>query len=100
MVACDRIEVFRDLDVSGGKTKGRSGYLAMRDRIQASGVNVVAAYDQSRAFRNTADALDFYAQMERLPNIQVVFVHGRFDRTPAASSPTPRWPRPTPWSVG
>jgi DNA invertase Pin-like site-specific DNA recombinase len=74
--------VYRDLDVSGGKLKGRNGYAAMLKRIESGPVAVVAAYDQSRAFRNTADALNFYALMERRAEIAVAFVHGSFDRTP------------------
>src|SRR6266851_4100881 len=80
---CDQIEIFSDLDVSGGKLKGRKAFLALIDRVKGGGVSVVAAYDQSRAFRNTSDALDFYALMEKRPEIEVVFVHGRFDRSPA-----------------
>ena len=78
---CDRVEVLKDLDVSGGKATKRRGYLALLELIKGGSVQVVAAYDQSRAFRNTADALDFYALMEKRPNIEVVFVQGRFDRT-------------------
>ena len=80
---CDHIEVFSDLDVSGGKLKGRKAVLALVDRVKGGDVNVVAAYDQSRAFRNTSDALDFYSLMEKRSEIEVVFVHGRFDRSPA-----------------
>jgi DNA invertase Pin-like site-specific DNA recombinase len=80
---CDQIDVFSDLDVSGGKLKGRKAFLALIDRVKGGGVTVVAAYDQSRGFRNTSDALDFYALMEKRPEIEVVFVHGRFDRSPA-----------------
>jgi DNA invertase Pin-like site-specific DNA recombinase len=80
---CDEVQVFRDLDVSGGKLKGRKAFLALVDRVTGGGVSVVAAYDQSRAFRNTSDALDFYAMMEKHPDIDVAFVHGRFDRSPA-----------------
>jgi hypothetical protein len=57
---CDQIDVFSDLDVSGGKLKGRKAFLALIDRVKGGGVTVVAAYDQSRGFRNTSDALDFY----------------------------------------
>src|SRR5579885_2743927 len=64
VASCETIEVFKDLDISGGKLKGRKGFLALVERIKAGGVNVVAAYDQSRAFRNTSDALDFYSLME------------------------------------
>jgi site-specific DNA recombinase len=80
---CDEIDVFQDLDVSAGKLRGRKGFLALVERIKTGNVTVVAAYDQSRAFRNTSDALDFYAMMEKRPDIEVVFVHGRFDRSPA-----------------
>ncbi len=80
---CAEIEVFRDLDISGGKVKGRKGFLCLVDRIKAGGVDVVAAYDQSRAFRNTSDALGFYSLMEKRSDIEVAFVHGRFDRSPA-----------------
>src|SRR5471032_1233286 len=76
VAACDQIEVFSDLDVSGGKLKGRKAFLALIDRVKG-GVSVVAAYDQSRGFRNTSDALDFYALMEKRPETEVVFVHGR-----------------------
>jgi DNA invertase Pin-like site-specific DNA recombinase len=81
--ACDDVEVYQDLDLSGGKLKGRKGFLALVERVKAGGVDVVAAYDQSRAFRNTSDALDFYSLMEKRSDIDVVFVHGRFDRSPA-----------------
>src|SRR5712692_598434 len=80
---CASVEVMEDLDVSGGGTKRRRGYLALLQRISAGSVNVVAAYDQSRTFRNTTDALEFYALIEKHPEIEVVFVHGRFDRSPA-----------------
>src|SRR6266478_9803918 len=80
---CASVEVMEDLDVSGGGTKRRRGYLALVQRIKAGNVDVVAAYDQSRAFRNTADALEFYALTEKHPDIEVIFVHGRFDRSPA-----------------
>lgn len=83
VASCDQVEVFSDLDVSGGKLKGRKAFLALIDRVKGGGVNVVAAYHQSRGFRNTSDALDFYALMEKRPEIDVVFVHGRFDRSPA-----------------
>src|SRR2546427_5419696 len=83
VVRCDRVEVFEDLDASGGGTRKRRGYLALVERIASGDVSVVAAYDQSRTFRNTADALAFYALIERHPEIEVGFVHGRFDRSPA-----------------
>ncbi len=83
VAGCDHIEVFKDLDLSGGKLKGRKGFLTLVERIKTGGVDVVAAYDQSRAFRNTSDALDFYSRMEKRPEIEVVFFHGRFDRSPA-----------------
>jgi DNA invertase Pin-like site-specific DNA recombinase len=83
VAACDEIEVYSDLDVSAGKLKGRKAFLALIDRVKGGSVSVVAAYDQSRAFRNTSDALGFYALMEKRPEIDVVFVHGRFDRSPA-----------------
>lgn len=83
VAAADQIEVFSDLDISGGKLKGRKAFLALIERVKGGGVSVVAAYDQSRGFRNTSDALDFYALMEKRPEIEVVFVHGRFDRSPA-----------------
>jgi DNA invertase Pin-like site-specific DNA recombinase len=81
VAACERVEVFADLDVSGGGTKKRPALAALLARLDAGGVSVVAAYDQSRAFRNTRDALDFFARMEQLPDVEVAFVHGRFDRT-------------------
>jgi DNA invertase Pin-like site-specific DNA recombinase len=83
VVNCDEIQVFQDLDISGGKLRGRKGFLALIETIRAGQVDVIAAYDQSRAFRNTSDALDFYALMEKRPEIEVVFFHGRFDRSPA-----------------
>ena len=84
--ACNNVERFQDLDRSGGKLAGRVGYVALIDRIERAKPNeirAVAAYDQSRAFRNTQDALNFYALLEKRPWIEVVFVHGRFDRSPA-----------------
>ena len=88
VAACERVEVFQDLDLSGGKIAGRRGLQSLLARIEAArkgdgGVTVVAAYDQSRAFRNTADALAFYALMETRPWINVAFVQGTFDRSPA-----------------
>jgi site-specific DNA recombinase len=82
VAACDEVEVFVDLDISGSGAKRRPGLAALLQCLEAGGVSVVAAYDQSRAFRNTRDALDFYSLMEKLPDVEVVFEHGRFDRTP------------------
>jgi DNA invertase Pin-like site-specific DNA recombinase len=75
------VEVYRDLNLSGGATRKRAGLLAMLDRIRGGGVRVVAVLDQSRGFRNTTDALLFYALMEQHPEINVEFVKGRFDRS-------------------
>src|SRR5438105_7239473 len=55
---CDQVEVFTDLDVSGGK-RARRGYDALLERVRRGGVAVVAAYDQSRAFRSTLIAAEF-----------------------------------------
>lgn len=83
VAACDQVELFTDLDISGGK-RARRGYDALLARIRAGGVAVVAAYDQSRAFRSTLLAAEFKALLEEPPQarIQVVFVHGTFDRSP------------------
>ncbi|TMC46844.1 MAG: recombinase family protein, partial [Chloroflexi bacterium] len=80
---CDQVEVFTDLDVSGGK-RARRGYDAMLARIRAGGVAVVAAFDQSRAFRSTLIAAEFKALLEEASHssVDVVFVHGTFDRSP------------------
>ena len=85
MQSCDEITVYRDLDASGGRLAGRNGYEQLIDRIGLSRKAepfIVAAYDQSRCFRNTQDALNFFAAVEKQPWIDVRFVHGRFDRTP------------------
>src|SRR5579859_4539510 len=80
---CAAVEVFTDLDVSGGK-RARRGYDAMLGRIRAGGVSVIAAYDQSRAFRSTLLAAEFKALLDEPDKrtIEVVFVHGSFDRSP------------------
>ena len=79
--ACDRIEVLQDLDVSGGKVAGRKAFMSLLDRVRRGEVDVIAAYDQSRAFRNTRDALEFYGLLNERPEVDVVFVQGRFDRS-------------------
>jgi DNA invertase Pin-like site-specific DNA recombinase len=79
---CEQVEVFEDIGISGGKLKGRKAFHRLVERINAADVAVVAAYDQSPAFRNTLDALNFYALMENRPEIEVAFVHGHFDRSP------------------
>jgi DNA invertase Pin-like site-specific DNA recombinase len=83
VAACDSVEVFRDLDVSGKSMKGRKALLALIERIKAGDVSVVAAYDQSRTFRSTRDALEFYALVAepKYQKVDVQFVHGRFDRS-------------------
>src|SRR5438270_7267565 len=80
--SCDQVEVFTDLDVSGGK-RARRGYDAMLARIRAGGVDVVAAYDQSRAFRSSQLAIEFRALLNERQHrgVDVVFVHGTFDRS-------------------
>jgi DNA invertase Pin-like site-specific DNA recombinase len=77
------VEIFTDLDVSGGK-RARKGYDAMIARIKAGGISVVAAYDQSRAFRSTLIAAEFKALLDEpaYKAIEIVFVHGSFDRSP------------------
>lgn len=79
---CDQVDVFTDLDVSGGK-RARRGYDAMLARIRAGGVDVIAAYDQSRAFRSTLIAAEFMELLEQRAHqsIEVHFVHGSFDRS-------------------
>jgi len=87
VAACDRVEVYQDLDRSGGGLGKREGFLSLLARLEGADpqgdVAVVASYDQSRAFRNTSDALDFFALLERKGWIEVAFVHGSFDRSPA-----------------
>src|SRR5487761_1560151 len=80
VAACDNVRVFSDLDVSGKSRKGRKALDKLVELVQANGVAVVAAYDQSRTFRNTRDALEFYALMAEHPKIKVEFVKGSFDR--------------------
>jgi DNA invertase Pin-like site-specific DNA recombinase len=80
----DDVIVLSDLDSSGGQVTGREGYLQLIDRIRNSRKDetlVVAAYDQSRCFRNLQDALNFFAEVEKRSWIEVQFVHGSFDRT-------------------
>src|SRR5713226_3394665 len=67
--ACERVEVLQDLDVSGGKLKGRTSFLSLLDRVRRGEVSVVAAYDQSRAFRNVRDALEFYGLLNEHPEV-------------------------------
>src|ERR1700694_4015218 len=50
VAGCEQIELYSDLDVSGGKLKGRKAFLALIERVKGGGVTIVAAYDQSRAF--------------------------------------------------
>lgn len=76
--------VYKDLDLSGGSSKRRKDWL-LRGRLEAVRKDetvVLALYDQSRSFRNTAEALELYALLEQRPWIEVVFVHGNFDRSP------------------
>ena len=84
--SCAQVSTFHDLDLSGKSVAGRRDWLALRQLLEASRKGdeiVVALYDQSRAFRNTAEALEFYALMERMPWVEVVMVMGSFDRSPA-----------------
>ena len=78
---CDDVEVFVDLDKSGKSIEQRPEFRRFLARIEAEPPAVVAVYDQSRSFRNTAEALDFYALMERLRQVHVAFVHGSFERS-------------------
>jgi len=81
--ACAEVEVLEDLDASGKSTVGRKGFQTLVDRVKSRQLNVVAIYDQSRAFRSTRDALEFNVLVESHPEIEVRFVHGQFDRSPA-----------------
>jgi site-specific DNA recombinase len=77
---CDDVELFVDLDVSGGK-RARRGYDALLARLKVGGVAVVAAYDQSRVFRSTLIAAEFKRDLDE--SVEVVFVQGgAFDRSP------------------
>ena len=64
---CDRVEVYIDLDKSGKSIAKRPDFQRFLERIVTSPPAVIAVYDQSRSFRNTTEALDFYALMERMP---------------------------------
>ena len=81
--ACDTVNVVVDLDVSGKSVGGRRGFQQLVEGVKAGQVDVVAMYDQSRAFRSTRDAIDFYVLIEHSPAVRVSFVHGNFDRSPA-----------------
>src|SRR6266487_2979415 len=76
VLACDQIELFVDLDKSGKSASKRPDFQRFLARLQQDPPAVVAVYDQSRSFRNTTEALDFFALMERMPQVQVALVHG------------------------
>src|SRR5229473_4447336 len=78
---CDVVKVERDLDISGGKVANRPAFLRILEGIRSDPPDVIAVYDQSRSFRNTTEALEFYALMERLPKIKVIFHIGSFERS-------------------
>src|SRR5260221_14393087 len=63
---CDDIEVFRDLDKSGKAVAQRPEFVRFLARVRAEPPAVIAVYDQSRTFRSTSEALEFYALMERM----------------------------------
>src|SRR5262245_61627981 len=69
--ACDQVEVFTDLDKSGKSAAARPDFQRFLQRLQDDPPDVVAVYDQSRTFRNTAESQDFFALIERLPAIAV-----------------------------
>jgi DNA invertase Pin-like site-specific DNA recombinase len=79
---CDEIAVYRDLDKSGKSVAKRPDFQRFLERIERDRPDVIAVYDQSRSFRNTTEALDFYALMERLADVEVVFQIGLFERSP------------------
>lgn len=83
VTGCDQVEVYRDLDRSGGSVKKRPDWRRFVDRIVELRQAVIAINDQSRTFRNTAESLEFYALMEQLPEVEVVFHVGHFERSPA-----------------
>src|SRR6266849_870669 len=82
VAACDTVEVFSDLDVSGKSTRSRKAFLKLVERIKSGDVSVVAIYDQSRTFRSANDALEFRALMNEpaYRHIPVEYVHGTFKR--------------------
>lgn len=77
------VDVYCDLDESGGN-RARKGYLAVLDRIKTDRtVSVVAFYDSSRIARDNLMNAEFYALLERRPDVAVELVEGRFDRSPS-----------------
>ncbi|HKT82785.1 MAG TPA: recombinase family protein, partial [Solirubrobacterales bacterium] len=80
---CASVEIFRDLDKSGKTIAQRPEFVRFLARVAAEPPAVIAVYDQSRTFRNTSEALDFYALMERIAEIEVAFHMGHFERSPA-----------------
>jgi DNA invertase Pin-like site-specific DNA recombinase len=79
--ACDSVRVIRDLDKSGGSVAKRDGFQTILAEIKSDPPDVIAVYDQSRSFRNTTEALAFYAMMEELPQVNIVFHIGQMDRS-------------------
>jgi DNA invertase Pin-like site-specific DNA recombinase len=80
VAACDAVEVFSDLDVSGKSKRGRKAFLALMERIKTDSVSVVAVYDLSRNFRSVKDALEFRVLVNEHPKIKAEFVKGRMER--------------------
>jgi site-specific DNA recombinase len=78
---CDPVEVYVDLDKSGKSIAKRPDFQRFLDRIVTDPPTVIAVYDQSRSFRNTTEALDFYALMERMPHVTVALHLGHFERS-------------------
>jgi len=81
VASCPSVEVFSDLDVSGGK-RYRKGYTALVERVKSGDVSVVAFYDSSRIARDNLLSAEFYALMEQRPDIRVEQVEGDFRRGP------------------
>src|SRR5262245_10702901 len=75
----DEPDVYSDWHVSGSREKlgSRPGYQALRDRIEAGGVDYLYAYDQSRLVRDTRGWLELVALCSEHGVRAIRFVNGQ-----------------------
>src|SRR5260370_14384480 len=75
IAACDKVEVFVDLDKSGKSAAGRKEFQAFLKRLEEDPPHVVAVYDQSPTVCNTREAVEVRALMgEGAPPVGVSIV--------------------------
>lgn len=79
----DLVGIIEDAGISGGKNRGRAGFVELLDRVEAGGIDALVVYDQDRLSRGMLTQLVFELFLNE-NGVALHTVEGKVDTTTPA----------------